>query len=366
MRDSDYIVLPSHCIICVGYTRAALFDFDQKRQCFISHDWVKILNAPKPLKLLQVYQKMAPATRGECQSFIQYLYDQNMVLLAEKPDFQNPDLSDYPKKDFSELTRISVAFNTRQPLLTPDVLGPIPSVQELTLYISDRVNIPRILFAYFEIPLNTVEIVIDYPYTSLESLETLIDTFSRIKQVTVLKAPIAQKIGYQQSTIQYLTSRQMEADFRHEPDYNLFLESQNINLYYHGRVYISADGSVKNTPYTKTIFGNIHQTPLQKIVAQKDFQKLWFATKDKIDVCRDCEFRAICIDKRPLENRRNEAWFSKTECAYNPYICLNSNDEGYLNLSECGVHSQRDGFRIEVNQFILMKDLFWRQNRKDR
>lgn len=71
-------------------------------------------------------------------------------------------------------------------------------------------------------------------------------------------------------------------------------------------------------------FGNIKDTTLEEALRQKDFKRYWNLTKDHIEVCKDCEFRYICIDCRAFTEQtnfdENRLDVSKPlKCGYNPY-----------------------------------------------
>jgi len=65
--------------------------------------------------------------------------------------------------------------------------------------------------------------------------------------------------------------------------------------------------------------------------------KLWLIHKDLIDVCKDCEFRHMCVDSRLPIQRINGSWYHKTECNYNPYIGKWKGTNKYKTLEECGI-----------------------------
>ena len=95
---------------------------------------------------------------------------------------------------------------------------------------------------------------------------------------------------------------------------------------------------------------------LNKILKFIDFsntQKLWNASKDKIDICKDCEYRYMCYDPRVPIERKDGSWYYETECSYNPYIAKWSNEKGYKNLKNCGIISNDEGFII--NKKLLDK-----------
>lgn len=65
------------------------------------------------------------------------------------------------------------------------------------------------------------------------------------------------------------------------------------------------------------------------------YDKHWKIGKSKIVVCRDCEFRNICIDALPPVKIDTELFQRSEECPYNPYTCTWQTDESYINISDC-------------------------------
>ena len=81
--------------------------------------------------------------------------------------------------------------------------------------------------------------------------------------------------------------------------------------------------------------------------------------KDETDVCKDCEFRHMCVDNRlPYERSPNE-WYHKIECNYNPYIAKWEGEEGYRTLAECGVISNEEGFSIDHEKIAEINEELW-------
>ena len=141
----------------------------------------------------------------------------------------------------------------------------------------------------------------------------------------------------------------------------LLTESQKHNTYFNRKLYISSSGKIKNAPETDQVFGYIQdiksEKELKEIISTPDFQKYWFVHKDLIDVCKDCEFRHICVDNRiPIERSKDE-WYYSLECNYNPYISKWENEEGYQTLEECGVISNEKGFSINHEKILKINDV---------
>ena len=105
---------------------------------------------------------------------------------------------------------------------------------------------------------------------------------------------------------------------------DFYLESRHHNSCLHKKIAIDSEGNIKNCPSMLPSFGNIKDTRLKEALDHKDFKKYWNLTKDKILVCKDCEFRYICTDCRAYTERTH----TNTEgldtskplkCGYDPY-----------------------------------------------
>ena len=64
-------------------------------------------------------------------------------------------------------------------------------------------------------------------------------------------------------------------------------------------------------------------------------------------MCKDCEFRNICVDIRVPYKRVENEWYHKSECNYNPYISKWKGEKDYLPIALCGVISNENGFTID-------------------
>ena len=88
-------------------------------------------------------------------------------------------------------------------------------------------------------------------------------------------------------------------------------------------LFVGANGEIKNAPECNETVGLIQnmEQPQQLIdlVKTSVFQKYWYVTKERCEVCKDCEFRHACIDNRVPHQRENGYWYHLEECNYDPY-----------------------------------------------
>lgn len=142
----------------------------------------------------------------------------------------------------------------------------------------------------------------------------------------------------------------------------LYTESQVRHTYFNAKLFIRADGSMMNSPNSSEVLGNLKSLrlkALKEMMQSASLTKLWSVTKMKTDVCRDCEFRNMCVDSRPPIERAEGHWFHKSECNYNPYICKWKGEKGYRTLAECGVVSNAEGFSIDHERIATINAELW-------
>jgi hypothetical protein len=135
---------------------------------------------------------------------------------------------------------------------------------------------------------------------------------------------------------------------------SLYRESINVNAFFYKKMFLSKDGIISNIIEENQ--GNDHiesvnsYGDLKKIIDKKSFQKYWYIKKDMCDVCKDCEYRYMCVDNRIPINRNKNEWFFESECNYNPYIGKWKREDGFYTLVESGVTSNIKTFYIDYDK----------------
>ncbi|MGC5746675.1 grasp-with-spasm system SPASM domain peptide maturase [Chryseobacterium sp. NFX27] len=101
-------------------------------------------------------------------------------------------------------------------------------------------------------------------------------------------------------------------------------EAVNHNSCLHKKIGIDINGNIKNCPLMAENFGNINNISLEDAFIKPGFRKYWNLTKDKIEICKDCEFRYVCTDCRAYteRNHTNSEGLDTSKplkCGYDPY-----------------------------------------------
>jgi hypothetical protein len=146
-------------------------------------------------------------------------------------------------------------------------------------------------------------------------------------------------------------------------NHQVYKESQKHHTYFNRKLYIGEKGEIKNAPECEEIFGYIQDiediNEIKKIIEKPEFQKYWYVHKEICDVCKDCEFRHMCVDNRLPYKRKENEWYHKVECNYNPFICKWKGEEGYRTLAECGVISNENEYTIDHERIAKINEELW-------
>ncbi len=146
-------------------------------------------------------------------------------------------------------------------------------------------------------------------------------------------------------------------------DIQVFTEALTHNTYFNRKLYIDIQGYLKNGIEVSKPLANInsHENTfaILNTVRGSKIKKLWNANKDKIDVCRDCEFRYMCIDNRVPQPKDNGYFYYEKECSYNPYISKWSGDIDFHTLGEIGVISNKSLFSIDTEKVQQIHKRIW-------
>lgn len=118
------------------------------------------------------------------------------------------------------------------------------------------------------------------------------------------------------------------------------------NNCWNGKLAITSDGTAMPCIFARDItLGNVNENSITDIINEALYY--WTITKDKVDVCKDCEYRYACHNCRPLAMSFGGNISSKElRCCYDPY-------EGvWCNIRECSSELNRtqEPSPIDVNK----------------
>jgi radical SAM protein with 4Fe4S-binding SPASM domain len=105
-----------------------------------------------------------------------------------------------------------------------------------------------------------------------------------------------------------------------QTDREAFIRRVNGNSCWQGKLTVSSTGDVNPCIMQRDgVSGNVCSQSLSDIIAG-GIRRYWDLSYDKIEVCRDCEYRYACHDCRPITFGPSGELTAKTiHCSYDPY-----------------------------------------------
>jgi len=347
-----WLKLFSNCVPVKGFSRSIIYDLQMQSYFYIPNSICD--------EFLYGENKLSKETINKLPvGYVELLKEKNVVFETNKPELF--PLINFEFNSSSLITNIIVdihdnlnhellihslnCFNSFVLIMNFDIKHSIEYLSSiLKLYSDTKLKMVKCYF-YWNQTYNRDDLISlynEFPFSSfvvynapegiiLEFKETLVIQFDDI-------------IDYNQDVYPWLFNVNLD----------LFSESQKLNSYFNRKLYIGKFGEIKNAPLSDEVFGHLQEIQkieeFEAIINKPEFQKYWFANKDLIVVCKDCENRYMCVDPRVPKINENGAFFYEKMCLYNPYICMWSGEEGYVSIDECGRYSVENEFEVDISK----------------
>ena len=363
-----YFRLWANCILVNGYYRSVIYDIQRERILPLSKLFCDTFSRCRRNSINEIYADISNPNITGFLKIIDYLIDNDYGILVDDPatfpalsrDFESPFAitnsiveadSNSPELMYLSIKRL---VNTRIQALRIDDVG------AMTLTVLEKIDDLT--------KQSTIEQIYIRTHFASYSEQPDCQLSSRFRQIIYYNSPqdvvIERKnnsridIKYYSKSIGYKNCGYIKKDF-FICNLPFFTESQRHNTCLNRKVCIDAEGNIKNCPAMAKSFGNIRDTSLKEAIEKPGFKDLWYICKDQIDVCKDCEFRYMCIDCRCFIKDPNNIHSQPAKCPYNPYICLWEGQEGYVPVEGCGTYSRETGFVPDKKRIKELNKRIW-------
>ncbi len=334
-KPNSYFSLFENCKIVKGITRSMICDLQREKYFFIPnslYDLINEYNGKKKEDILKIHGRENCETINE---YFDFLHENEFIFWISR------------RKDLNMFTPLNLAFD-----LPSIVSNAIFQISNLTVNSLQRIikefeelNCQDIQFQFectkqldcleqvficTELArIRSIEIYLKWNNDlNIDNLELLIEKYPRIRILTVHSSPsfylnshIASMgmLFYTTEKIDFLKSCGLVHWDYFNTNIKLFTEAQQHNTCLNRKISIDVNGEIKNCPSMTKSYGNIKDTTLAEAIEKPGFKDLWFINKDKIHVCKDCEFRYICTDCRAYIENPEDIYSKPLKCGYNPY-----------------------------------------------
>ncbi len=336
------------CFTINGFNRAIIYDLNRQDYYF----------APVPLYEIIVNDDVIIFDDAETKVWKQFLLDKELIFTIDSPSeielfpiastkFETPNLfsclilhDNIAQKLFQNfeslhLLNVSVVVHKYDKLKTKKFLESLAKYEIDSIYLFLPEKNRNYSIHEFE-NLNSIRQLFNiYLFDGSTQIESETEEKKVYDSVNVVSLPYS----FENFSSAMLVEKM-------QVNYNHFFEAYNFHNYFNQKVYIDKRGNIKNGLNNQESYGNINSITKEdflKHIGSKKFQKLWNVKKEDTLVCKDCEFRFMCVDPRVPKLNSKGQWFHTEECNYNPYLSKWKGEEGYKTLTESGVDINESG-----------------------
>lgn len=336
LRDDANFIIPADCVLVKGVMRSIICDFTRNKYSLIPNSLYELLtehssNTFKEIK--DLYDNEYHTYIDEYHSFLyqnEYIFYCNKDLIPLFPkinlDHQTPSIIDnfiidiYESSDhlyekiFTELQDLN-CFNVQIRVFS------LITRAELNILLKSTIQ-KDFQFIHLLMPYNK-----DITYMELCGIA---DEYG-IRKIDIHGTPnnflqefgkandSTRRVFYFNKIVDSETHCGIVSEDYFSINIPMFAEAQHSNTCLNKKVSIDKNGFIKNCPSMLDNFGHHYSNTLQEVVMQNDFKNMWNINKDQISICKDCEFRYICIDCRAYTKESSNKYSKPFKCGYDPY-----------------------------------------------
>lgn len=326
MKTNNYFLLFSNCIPVKGAGRSTICDLQKGTYVFIPNTLFSLIQDFETCTIGDLLKKHKSLTKHTLKEYIEYLMSYDLGHYATSPN-NFPKINDKtisPHKINDSIIELSVHNykNAEYIIKSLSNLG-CQNIELRSYDIFSLSKLAKLLDFLKSSTIRNAEIYIKYDSSyNVHNYMELCYNYQVVSSIIIHSCPedkASQNSDHIFHTTQQITSSSCCGQISKEHfnvNLKFYLESIRFNTCLNKKISITAQGNIKNCPSLEKSFGNIKSTSLENAYKQDDFKSLWNISKDKIEVCKECEFRHICSDCRAYVK---DSFEKPKSCKYNPY-----------------------------------------------
>lgn len=347
MKSNSYVKFFTCCKIVKGYKRSIVYDLPRNEYCFIPNSLSDIFLSDHAFTINDVKGQYAKEDHPAIENiFSQLLKNEFIFLVSDKElqAFPEMDLTwDVPNLLENFILDIDKNSNHDYPLIIDSLSSLDLKIIQLRIFYDMNIEVlSRLIDMITNSNIKSIDIIIQQKQDQTYNKDIwyqFIENYHKIINITIYNSSFSGIEQYKQTTI-YLTKENFAscndcgliAKENFTCNFQLFTESQKFNSCLNRKASIDSNGNIKNCPSMDNSFGNHKDVSIEDLIKRSEFQKYWLITKEFIEVCKDCEFRFMCVDCRAYVKRKNDIYSQPLKCTYNPYIAKWEGEEGYKSI----------------------------------
>jgi len=346
---TDYLIIIPTCIFVKGYFRTAIYDTLRGNIDFAPNDLYDFCTKHNKQRIAEIISSYSTEDSEIVEEYIDFLVKNEYAIKGSLNDALCIQDISLKWNYFGVITNFICEYSSlvykQRKKICHIVENDLKSQAFQLISFQQQVpvaNLEKILSCFIEcINIHHVELILPFSEEYIASkIELLLVRYPFINRMIIHSSPDNQLIeddnntilSYVQQSIDKTSSCGFVGKAYFALNFSHITESLKYNNCLNRKVFVDGRGDVKNCPFTKEKYGNIFEDEILNIVEKNNFKRLWKINKDRIHVCKDCEFRYICSDCRVFVKNSADIYSQPAKCNYNPYIAKWLGEEGYISV----------------------------------
>jgi len=324
----------STCLLVKGASRSIIYDLQRKSFDYIPHELQEILQDFNGNTLSDVFKYYGSENTEVIEEYFTFLIEREYIYYSKidkkyfpeyRLKWESPFNISNLIFDISPLNMrfINKVYDEIEMLGTGGISFRFFSVNDYSAYFDSIVtmfSISRCRSIEFFIPYSEL---IDEKYldemTAKNNRIYSFHIYAAPKNNVVVLESIKTPVFYHCEEL----SSNKDVNYIHKSNFlvsrEMFVESNNHNVYFNRKIFIDQHGKIKNAPTLIKDYGNVAVTNLVDVLNNNAFKKYWNIKKEFIEVCNVCEYRHMCVDSRLPVKVSPNIWKVEGSCGYDPY-----------------------------------------------
>lgn len=326
----DYFLLHAECVPVRGASRSVICDLGKGQLRYVPHLLHEVLECARLLPLDKLKAHFEHAYDEGIDTWFAWLEKEQLGFWTHSPEAWPPIELDSEYQ--GGILHAVLEWRADSPWRLASAIRELVENQcaHLSLWLPESTRLTDISIMLDEVlssRLQRIEIFVPYRIDwSSGDIAAFLQRHVRVQHFAFFDAPFADMLfaenGVLRGRAYFFTENYPDLRAPRRPvfwvDKKAFARAQTKNLALYKTVSIAPDGTVRNHPTHRAVFGQFPKDNLSEIVARADFQAVWSRHNDLIEKCRSCEHRWICCDTSDFDLEVT-GWKKTQDCGYDPF-----------------------------------------------
>jgi len=318
MKDKTHFLLFACCIPVKGAKQSLIYDLGLNVYLEIDNIVYEMLENNKGRSINELKALYNGDYNDGIDKYFQLFIEKNIGFLTSEPDSFPSIKQEWDSPFEIHNAIIEISNNSNYDVI--EILNQLSSlgcsdIQLKFLFKPENFFLEKLLKFIKKSRIRAVQIKL--PFTEVfkeKDMLALINNFKRISAIIIYSSP--EKLDSENKRIFYTKSNTTDKQ-QFFLSFKSFFEAINFNIGLNKKICVDEFGNIRNYLDHEKKYSNVNEKNILEILNNEGVKKKWQVSNDEIEVCKDCQFRYMCLSTSDLI-KDNDKYYKKNMCNYNP------------------------------------------------